>query len=96
MENNNGTGGAFILFIVFLILKLTGTIAWSWWWVTCPLWAGLAIIFGLAGVIFAFGVAGTILGGTFVLLKGLFARKQEKKLSPRQRARRSLDRRAGR
>ncbi len=26
------------LFIVFLILKLTGVIAWSWWWVTCPMW----------------------------------------------------------
>ena len=28
-----------LLFIVFLILKLTEKIAWSWWWVTCPLWA---------------------------------------------------------
>ena len=27
-----------ILFIVFLILKLTNTIAWSWWWITAPLW----------------------------------------------------------
>ena len=27
-----------ILFIVFLILKLTNVIAWSWWWVTSPLW----------------------------------------------------------
>jgi hypothetical protein len=26
-----------ILFIVFLILKLTETIDWSWWWVTAPL-----------------------------------------------------------
>lgn len=26
------------LFIVFLILKLTGVIAWSWWWITSPLW----------------------------------------------------------
>ncbi len=24
--------------IVFLILKLTGVIAWSWWWITSPLW----------------------------------------------------------
>lgn len=27
-----------ILFIVFLILKLCKVIAWSWWWVTSPLW----------------------------------------------------------
>lgn len=26
------------LFLVFLILKLTGVIAWSWWWITAPLW----------------------------------------------------------
>lgn len=31
-------GPAFILFIVFLILKLCGVIAWSWVWVTAPLW----------------------------------------------------------
>ena len=31
------------LFLVFLILKLTGDIAWSWWWVTAPLWIPLVI-----------------------------------------------------
>lgn len=34
----------FIIFCIFLILKLCGVIAWSWWWVTCPLWAIPAII----------------------------------------------------
>jgi len=33
-----------ILFIVFLVLKLTHTIDWSWWWVTSPLWIGGAIV----------------------------------------------------
>lgn len=32
-----------ILFIVFLILKLTNVIAWSWWWVTAPLWITIAL-----------------------------------------------------
>lgn len=27
-----------LLFIVFLVLKLTNVINWSWWWVTAPLW----------------------------------------------------------
>ena len=44
-----------ILFIVFLVLKLTNLIDWSWWWVTSPLWIPaiiLIIIFGLgAGLI---------------------------------------------
>lgn len=26
------------LFLVFLVLKLASVIAWSWWWVTAPLW----------------------------------------------------------
>lgn len=32
-----------LLFIVFLVLKLVGVIAWSWLWVTAPLWIGFAI-----------------------------------------------------
>lgn len=32
-----------VLFVVFLVLKLVGVIAWSWWWVTAPLWIGWAI-----------------------------------------------------
>lgn len=26
------------LFLVFLVLKLTNTIGWSWVWITSPLW----------------------------------------------------------
>jgi hypothetical protein len=29
-----------LLTIVFITLKLTGYIAWSWWWVLSPLWIG--------------------------------------------------------
>lgn len=44
-----GTGLTFVqvLFIVFLILKLTGVTAvasWSWWWITSPLWIGAALV----------------------------------------------------
>ena len=38
-----GIGLDTILFVVFLVLKLTGTIGWSWWWVTAPLWIPVAI-----------------------------------------------------
>jgi hypothetical protein len=27
---------------VFLVLKLTEVIDWSWWWVTAPLWIPVA------------------------------------------------------
>jgi hypothetical protein len=32
-------------FLVFLVLKLTGYITWSWWWITAPLWIGFGIWF---------------------------------------------------
>ena len=53
-NTSSGIGIGMVLFIVFLILKLTGTINWSWWWVTSPLWIPLAlggIIIGIIGVI---------------------------------------------
>jgi hypothetical protein len=31
------------LFITFLVLKLCGVIAWSWWWVFAPLWMGFVL-----------------------------------------------------
>ena len=34
-----------MLFVLFLALKLTHLIAWSWWWVCAPLWIPWAIIF---------------------------------------------------
>ena len=43
------------LFIVFLVLKLVGTITWSWWWVTAPLWIPFGIGIGL--MIIGFGLA---------------------------------------
>ena len=27
-----------VAFIVFFIIRLCGQSAWSWWWVTSPLW----------------------------------------------------------
>jgi len=34
-----------ILFIVYTILKLTGVIDWSWWWITSPLWIPTILYF---------------------------------------------------
>jgi hypothetical protein len=34
-----------LLFILLLALKLTHQIAWSWLWVTAPLWGGF-VVFG--------------------------------------------------
>lgn len=32
-----------VLLVVFIVLKLTGVIAWSWLWVLSPLWIGLLV-----------------------------------------------------
>jgi hypothetical protein len=34
-----------VLGVLFVVLKLTGFITWSWWWVTVPFWGGWALIF---------------------------------------------------
>lgn len=36
-------GFGVVLFLIFLILKLTHQINWSWWWITSPLWIPLAV-----------------------------------------------------
>lgn len=33
-----------LLGVLFVGLKLTGYINWSWWWVTAPFWGGLALV----------------------------------------------------
>ena len=44
---SGGIGLGTILFIIFLVLKLTGHITWSWFWVIFPLWIGPAVIIGI-------------------------------------------------
>ncbi|AEK08510.1 membrane protein [Mycobacterium phage SuperCallie99] len=35
---------AFALFLVFLVLKLTDYVDWSWWWISAPLWIPAGIV----------------------------------------------------
>ena len=49
MKNNassSGLGLSAVLTIIFVVLKLVGVIAWSWWWVLSPILIdiGLSII----------------------------------------------------
>lgn len=45
--SSGGIGFFGLLTVLFIGLKLTGYIAWSWWWVLSPLWlpVALAILF---------------------------------------------------
>lgn len=44
-----------VLFLIFLVLKLTGYIDWSWWWITAPLWIPFIFVLILF-MIFGIGV----------------------------------------
>ena len=49
--NSNGIGFSGLLLIVFIVLKLIGVIAWSWWWVFAPTWLPLAIFLIIIGIV---------------------------------------------
>ena len=48
-KGSSYTGPSFFgfLFLIFMTLKLTGHIDWSWWWVTAPLWGQVVLALGL-------------------------------------------------
>jgi hypothetical protein len=52
-KNNSSGGIGFVglLTIAFIVLKLMGYIAWSWWWVLSPLWISMG--FFVTIIIFA-------------------------------------------
>ena len=43
-NTSNGVSLGTVLFLIFLMLKLTDKIDWSWWWVTSPLWAPITAV----------------------------------------------------
>jgi len=53
---------ASILTIVFVVLKLTNNISWSWWWVVSPLWIPLGLIAILFVVVFVFLLIKAMIG----------------------------------
>lgn len=44
---SNGIGVLGLLGVLFVALKLTGFIDWSWWYVTLPFWGGLAVVLSI-------------------------------------------------
>jgi hypothetical protein len=48
--------GFFPIFLVFLTLKLTDTVNWSWTWVFAPIWIPISIFLALFALFFVLGV----------------------------------------
>lgn len=59
-----GVGVLGLLGVLFVGLKLTGFIDWSWWWVTAPFWAVPAFLVAALAVI-----------GTATIVVALLTRK---------------------
>lgn len=53
--NTGGIGFTGLLAIVFITLKLTNYIDWSWWWVLAPLWIPFTLAIVLILVLLALG-----------------------------------------
>ena len=75
MSENNTTSQISLLialFIILLVLKLTGYITWSWWLVTAPLWLVPALFFVIIAIILCLGIVGLILYGLYELIILIF------------------------
>ena len=49
--SKGGIGFLGLLTIAFIVLKLTGVIAWAWLWVLSPLWMPLALFVVIVAVL---------------------------------------------
>jgi len=63
MSSSSSSGISFpgALTVLFVGLKLTNVITWSWWWVLSPIWISLS----LAVVVIAIAVIIAIIAGAF-------------------------------
>lgn len=43
-SSSGGIGFTGLLTVAFVVLKLTGNIGWSWWWVLSPIWISTAVV----------------------------------------------------
>jgi len=59
-SSSSGLGLGTVLFLIFLVLKLTDKIDWSWWWITAPIWIPVSL--------------GILIGGFIVFLKAIVDR----------------------
>jgi hypothetical protein len=49
-NTDSGTNVTGVLLILFIVLKLTNNIDWSWLWVLSPLWIPVGIVVAVAAL----------------------------------------------
>ncbi len=78
VTHNGGVGILGLLGGVFVTLKLTGYIDWSWWWVTLPFWGGFALVLAALSVI---GLVMLLIGAAEWWMRHRARKKREKEKS---------------
>ena len=53
--SNSGMGFISVLTLIFVVLKLTNNISWSWVWVLSPIWISTILIILIFGIILVGG-----------------------------------------
>jgi hypothetical protein len=76
-SSSGGIGVAGLLGVVFITLKLTHNIDWSWWWVLAPFWIPGAFVLALLAIV------GVVAGAVKLIDKS-----DEKKIAKAREARR--------
>lgn len=64
-KTSKGFGLGTIIFLIFLVLKLTGVgmvATWSWWWVCSPLWIPIVVVLGILICALAFVSLAALIG----------------------------------
>lgn len=65
---SSGLGVTWILTAIFVTLKLTNTVGWSWWIVLSPLWAPITLL--LCGAL-VFLVVGGLIAGLVAMVRAM-------------------------
>ena len=52
---NSGMGFISVLTLIFVVLKLTNNISWSWIWLLSPIWISIILMILIFGIILVAG-----------------------------------------
>jgi hypothetical protein len=76
-KSSSGISTTMVLFLIFLTLKLTDNIDWSWWWVTSPLWIPILLVVAILLILLGVVIFLLLIGASLSDVKEKIKRKIE-------------------